>query len=513
VPSKFPNVGQSLADLYPEVAAQADGWDPTTLKAGSNKKMPWKCEQGHTWETSVNNRSSGKNCPVCAGQKTLAGFNDLATTNPELAAQAHGWDPTTLMPFTSKKVSWICEVGHIWEATVGSRSAGNRCPTCAGRIPVVGKDDFATTHPELAAQAHGWDPTTLKAGSDRIVSWKCSESHTWNARISNRVRNSSCATCRGDQVLTGFNDLATTHPELAAQAYGWDPTVVSARNKSGSHFSWICKLQHTWEATLSNRIKGTGCPICVGQKTLAGYNDLATTNPELAAQADGWDPTTLLAFSNRKVKWICQLGHRWEAAVNSRSSGSGCPTCGGKRVLVGFNDLATTNPELAAQAHGWDPKTVTAGSGRRLEWKCPQGHVWKTAVGDRTRPDGTICPSCSIYGFDPNKDGWLYFIDHDGLSMLQVGISNLPDTRISQHSKRGWEVLEIRGPMKGQLAQELETAILHAVERRGAILGHKAGIEKFDGYSEAWTKDSLDVSSFKQLLDWVYEDDHPEAGA
>ena len=61
--------------------------------------------------------------------------------------------------------------------------------------------------------------------------------------------------------------------------------------------------------------------------------------------------------------------------------------------------------------------------------------------------------------------------------------------------------------MEGHLAQQLETAILHAVERRGAVLGHKADIEKFDGYSEAWTKDSLTVASFKQLLDWVYEDD------
>jgi hypothetical protein len=61
--------------------------------------------------------------------------------------------------------------------------------------------------------------------------------------------------------------------------------------------------------------------------------------------------------------------------------------------------------------------------------------------------------------------------------------------------------------MDGHLTQQLETAILHAVERRGAILGHKAGILKFDGYSEAWTKDWLRVSGFKQLLDWVYEDD------
>ena len=91
--------------------------------------------------------------------------------------------------------------------------------------------------------------------------------------------------------------------------------------------------------------------------------------------------------------------------------------------------------------------------------------------------------------------------------MFQIGISNFPENRLRKHSRRGWDVLEVRGPMEGHLAQQLETAILHAVERRGAVLGHKADIEKFDGYSEAWTKDSLKVTSIKQLLDWVYEDD------
>jgi len=31
------------------------------------------------------------------------------------------------------------------------------------------------------------------------------------------------------------------------------------------------------------------------------------------------------------------------------------------------SSLAETHPELAAQADGWDPTTVTAGSGKRVE--------------------------------------------------------------------------------------------------------------------------------------------------
>ena len=232
---------------------------------------------------------------------------------------------------------------------------------------------------------------------------------------------------------------------------------------------------------------------------------LAETHPELATQADGWDPTTISAGSHAKVRWRCQHGHTWEAVIKNRTSGNGCPICSGRNAWTGVNDLATTNPELAAQADGWDPTTLTEGSGKKVAWRCELGHSWSASIGNRS--NGRGCPTCAQNGFDPNKPGWLYLIENDALDMLQIGISNFPVDRLGQHSKRSWESKEVRGPIEGHLAQQLETAILHAVERRGAVLGHKADIKKFDGYSEAWTKDSLKVTSIKQLLDWVYEDE------
>jgi hypothetical protein len=98
--------------------------------------------------------------------------------------------------------------------------------------------------------------------------------------------------------------------------------------------------------------------VCSNKLVLPGVNDLATTHPELAAQAHGWDPTTLTAGSHKKVGWKCALGHTWNALVKERSQGTGCPVCSNKKVMAGHNDLATTHPELAAQADGWDPTTV-----------------------------------------------------------------------------------------------------------------------------------------------------------
>jgi hypothetical protein len=233
---------------------------------------------------------------------------------------------------------------------------------------------------------------------------------------------------------------------------------------------------------------------------------LATTHPGLALEADGWDPRTVIAGSNKKANWKCEKGHRWSAVLHNRNKGIGCPICSNQQLLVGYNDLATTHPELALEADGWDPRTVNAGTPKKAKWICEQGHRWISVIANRSRV-GVGCPSCAKFGFDPNQPGFLYFIDHFELDMYQIGITNFPDKRLDKHGRSGWEVIELRGPMDGPLTQHLETNCLHALEKRGAILGHNAGIEKFDGYTEAWTKASLHVTSIKQILDWVYEDE------
>ena len=363
---------------------------------------------------------------------------------------------------------------------------------------------LADLFPEIALQAVGWNPKEVSAGSHRKVRWQCELGHEWDAMVKGRVNGKGCPICSGKYVQEGFNDLATTHPEIASQAVGWNPKEVSAG--SNQKLRWRCDLGHEWDATVADRTRtdSTHCPYCVGKKVWEGFNDLATTHPEVASDAVGWNPKEVSAGSHRKVRWRCELRHEWNAVVKSRVNGHGCPICSGKYVQEGFNDLATTHPEIASQAVGWNPKEVSAGSDRKLRWRCKLDHEWNSTVSSRTQGYG--CPTCSKTGFDPVKAAWLYFLEHDEWEMFQIGITNAPNDRLTRHRGLGWTVLEIRGPMDGHLTKKLETDCLHALEKRGAILGHKAGIDKFDGYTEAWTKQSLSVTSIKQILDWVYED-------
>jgi hypothetical protein len=91
--------------------------------------------------------------------------------------------------------------------------------------------------------------------------------------------------------------------------------------------------------------------------------------------------------------------------------------------------------------------------------------------------------------------------------MFQIGITNYPDDRLRDHRKLGWEVKEIRGPMDGLIAREWETSILQMLKRHGAKLSPDEVAGKFDGYTEAWLRDSMPITSLTELMDLVHADE------
>jgi hypothetical protein len=61
--------------------------------------------------------------------------------------------------------------------------------------------------------------------------------------------------------------------------------------------------------------------------------------------------------------------------------------------------------------------------------------------------------------------------------------------------------------MDGLLAQDLETSILKSLRKHKAKFANETDMIQFGGWTEAWTKASLNVTSIKQIMDWVYEDE------
>ena len=199
-----------------------------------------------------------------------------------------------------------------------------------------------------------------------------------------------------DKILNVYN------PELAQQ---WHPTKNGNLKPSDISINynkkvwWKCSKgeDHEWENTVYLRNKGIGCPVCSNHKIVKS-NCLATINPELAKQ---WHPSrngklsphNVGAGSGKKVWWKCSKAedHEWEASISSRKNGTACPYCANQKIALS-NCLATTYPQIAEQWHPTKngkltPFNVSAGSKRKVWWKCPKGddHEWEAIIESRTR--------------------------------------------------------------------------------------------------------------------------------
>ena len=114
-----------------------------------------------------------------------------------------------------------------------------------------------------------FEPKTLTLGSNKKVWWKCSKGHEWQASISHRNNGRRCPYCAGKKVLNGYNDLQTVNPSLAKE-WNYEKnnglTPVDVMSSSGKKVWWKCNKGHEWQATISNRNKGVGCPVCNSER-------------------------------------------------------------------------------------------------------------------------------------------------------------------------------------------------------------------------------------------------------
>lgn len=102
-------------------------------------------------------------------------------------------------------------------------------------------------------------------------------------------------------------------------------------------------------------------------------------------------------------------GHEWKVFPSSLTGKkhSGCPMCNGGTdiVVVGKNDMWTTNPELAKLlADPNDGYKYTQRTSKKVKWKCPTcGKVTKPKAISNVYDNGLFCRSCDDNVSLPNR--------------------------------------------------------------------------------------------------------------
>ena len=323
---------------------------PKTVTSGSSRRIHWLCEKGHAFVSTPCARiARNTGCPVCAGKRIITGYNDLKTLYPELVDEWNNEKNGSLKvdeisPYTHRKAWWKCKkCGYEWCTAVNNRAKprATGCPVCAGRTVVPGINDLATQFPEIAGRWHptkngDLKPSMVTYGSRKKVWWKCEKGHEYHAVISSQPR-SGCPVCAGKKVLSEFNDFASHYSELITEWNcerngGLKPDEVTV--SCNKIVWWRCDKGHEWQATVSSRSRGSGCPYCTNRLVLKGFNDLESQCPELVKE---WNyerngdlkPNMVTRGSCKKVWWRCDKGHEWQAKVYSRTQPRkcGCREC------------------------------------------------------------------------------------------------------------------------------------------------------------------------------------------
>jgi hypothetical protein len=342
---KTPLAQELVAEWHPTLN---DKIVPSDFSAGSHKRVWWLCPKSHPYEAIIKHRTNGSGCPYCLNRKCLTGWNDLALYYPDVAAE---WDcelnelsPEQVYYGNKAPAAWHGKCGHKWVTPTYYRTIyGRGCPLCDGRdahtvLPMrteKNKASFAQTHPEFLSE---WDyelngglkPEDVTAGSEIVAWWKCSVGHSYDMPVEKRVKGRNCSYCSGKRIKAGVNDLMTLFPVIGNEFHpALNGNLTASDISPGSHknYYWLGeKCGHTWKAMPFNRTK---------------HN-------------------------------------------------KGCHFCSGTYVLLGFNDLVTTHPLLAAEWHptlngNLLPTQVSRGSVKKVWWQCAQNHVWEASVDSRAR--------------------------------------------------------------------------------------------------------------------------------
>jgi superfamily II DNA or RNA helicase len=116
-------------------------------------------------------------------------------------------------------------------------------------------------------------------------------------------------------------------------------------------------------------------------------------------------PDEVKPFSGKKVWWRCRVdpSHEWQAKIQNRTLGDGCPMCG-RYVATSLTSLRAMHPDLAAEWHPeknglLTPDDVLPGSGKIVWWRCRvnPAHEWQVKIQHRAGARSG-CPYC--------KSGW-----------------------------------------------------------------------------------------------------------
>ncbi|GAB2889824.1 zinc-ribbon domain-containing protein [Streptomyces deserti] len=272
-----------VLDWWDHEQNDAATWETVTVKA--RREAAWRCPDcGLRFRKRILDMVNMRECPECAPKRRAEWEAEHARYQrtpvadvPELlVAWDDETDPRTVMAADYRHRQLRCPRGHRCRQSPLTYLR-NGCPSCRGQDTRASRLEAIETDPEAfglnAEIAAQWHPTKngktqlskVSPGSRKLMWWRNEDcGHEWQETPARREQGQRlrCPECR-----TILDSLAYHFPDLAAE---WSPanplSAWQVRPTGQTLFTpaWICSANpdHAWQAALSSRTNGSGCPEC-----------------------------------------------------------------------------------------------------------------------------------------------------------------------------------------------------------------------------------------------------------
>lgn len=211
------------------------------------------------------------------------------------------------------------------------------------------------------------------------------------------------------------------------------------------------------------------------------------------AEAQGLRWLDAVKGADIKTQAAClTCGYEWDGLPANVARGSGCPQCARRLSQDEWDQRAQAQGlrwlDEVKGAHVKTPATcLTCGYG----WEVTPDHV----------ANGTGCPACAEYGFDPEKPALLYLVERpEGIGKVGItnGIEVTETKRFDDLGKQAYSLVKAWSSEDGHKIAALERAVLSWWRND---LGLPPALTEGDGFTETVALNEVSVPEIVEFVE------------
>lgn len=313
---------------------------------------------------------------------------------------------------TDKPINCICEIDdYEWNPRAYNLSK-NGCPCCNGNRTTLKsfKNELKETHPEVILLNNDLNVIDLHTK----LNCRCSICGLEFNKELIAIRKWGCARCNTNY----HNSRGLKQKEYCRKIfdlYGDDITVLGKYKTNNIKILHRCNIHnYEWNTLPRTLLSGiNSCKFCSGRmksngkkRTLEDLKDkikLIYGNEYEVLDDEYIDGNHKMNFmhhpkNDKSHKVISYPGRILHVK-------SGCPVCAGLQISKGYNDISTTDPEIASWFVNKEQTYMCSkSSNKKVDFKCPScGNIVHKSINQVSRDRDIRCPVCKDGISYPNK--------------------------------------------------------------------------------------------------------------